>query len=159
MSTKETPLWELLERGGIYYSLNGNSIQEVLNELVKIIKAGEPIHREELLTAILEREALMSTSIGKAIAIPHPRNPIISLEEDQFTAMAFLGNPVDWNALDGQKVDTLILTLSASAKSHLKTLSAISFFCRQEDFIKLLKERASREAIISYIKDTEQTWK
>ena len=73
-------------------------------------------------------------------------------------ALAFLENPVDWNSLDGEPVDTLLLIVSSSAKSHLKTLSSITFFCQQNVFLKLLRERASRENLIKYIKDTEREW-
>ena len=159
MIDKRTYLWELIEAGGIYHLLKGSTVQEVLKELVHNIHKQKTIEGETLLKAILEREALMSTSIGQGIAIPHPRNPIIAKDEDQFCALAFLEQGVDWNALDGNKVNTLMLLVSSSAKSHLKTLSEITFFSRQDDFIKLLEQRASRETIIRYIKDTEQMWK
>ena len=158
-SNEEASFWKLLEAGGIYHSLKGSTVQEVLDGFVDTIRPGKSVQKGELLKAVLEREALMSTSIGNGIAIPHPRNPIVDSDGDQFAALAFLEQPVDWNALDGNKVDTIILLVSASAKSHLKTLSAISFFSRQEDFLNLLKKRVSREDLIRYIKNTEQKWK
>ena len=159
MTENKTFLWKLIEAGGIYYSLKGSTVQEVLNELINIIHPGKSIEKETLLKTILEREALMSTSIGNGIALPHSRNPIITNDENQFCVLAFLEQEVDWNALDNKKVNTLILIVSSSAKHHLKTLSTITFFSRQEDFLKLLEQRASREAIIRYIKDTEEKWK
>jgi len=158
---KPEGLGDLIERGGVFYGLPGNSVREILETLVAKIPVPSAMPStitQDLLQAILEREALMSTSIGRGIALPHPRNLLLTKEEDQFVALAFLENSVDWKALDNKPVDTLLLIVSSSAKSHLKTLSTITFFCQQEAFLKLLKERAPREAIIGYIKDTEEKW-
>jgi PTS system nitrogen regulatory IIA component len=101
----------------------------------------------------------MSTGIGKGIALPHPRNPMAADRGSQFTALGFLEHPVQWNAPDGEPVHTLLFIVSASAKLHLHTLSQINFFCQDDAFAGLLKNRASQEAIIKYIKETEQDWK
>jgi PTS system nitrogen regulatory IIA component len=100
----------------------------------------------------------MSTGIGKGIALPHPRNPLVQPGSGQFVALAFLEHPVGWNSLDGEQADTLLLIVSASAKEHLQTLSKINFFCRQEDFYRLLKARPQKEEILRYIRETEKTW-
>jgi PTS system nitrogen regulatory IIA component len=77
----------------------------------------------------------------------------------QITALGFLEHPVNWDALDGKPVDIIFFIVSASAKLHLRTLSQINFFCQDDAFFRLLTNRASREAIIQYIKETEQEWK
>jgi PTS system nitrogen regulatory IIA component len=156
---KSEKLAELLERGGVHYRVPGNSPQEVLAALIGSLKNLPPVSAEELLRACLEREALMSTSVGDGIALPHPRNPFVAEGGSQITALGFLEHPVNWNALDGKPVDTLFFIVSASAKLHLHTLSRINFFCHDGAFRNLLKNRASREAIIRYIKETEQDWK
>jgi PTS system nitrogen regulatory IIA component len=157
MIKPETSLGELIKRGGIYYSVPGNSVQEALKSLCAKIPAPKTISPEYLLKAMLEREALMSTGIGRGIAVPHPRNPLVQPEE-QFAALAFLEYPVDWKALDGKAVETLFVIVSASAKLHLQTLSAITFFCQQEDFRSLLKERAQEGKLVEYISETEKNW-
>jgi PTS system nitrogen regulatory IIA component len=101
----------------------------------------------------------MSTSIGGGIALPHPRNPVITEPGGRFTALAFLDRPVEWKALDGKPVDTLFLVVSFSARQHLETLSKISFFCQKDGFLELLKKRAPCGEITAYIKNTEKEWK
>lgn len=152
-------LGELIERGGIYYALPGNSIREVLEALSALIPVPETIPSKNLLWAILEREALMSTGIGRGIAVPHPRNPMIEKAEEQFVSLAFLEHPADWHALDNRAVDTVFLIVSASPQFHLQALSEITFFCHEEIFLKLLKERAPRDELLQFIKNTEQEWK
>jgi PTS system nitrogen regulatory IIA component len=158
-SEKNEKLAELLERGGVHYRISGNSPREVLAALIGALKNLPPVPADELLQACLEREALMSTSVGNGIALPHPRNPMAADRGSQITALGFLEHPVNWNALDGNPVDTIFFIVSASPKLHLHTLSRINFFCQDDAFFTLLKNRASGEAIIQYIKETEQDWK
>jgi PTS system nitrogen regulatory IIA component len=116
------------------------------------------IDRGQLLNAVLEREALMSTAIGCGIALPHPRNPQVTEPDDQFVTIAFLETPVNWNSPDGAPVHTAILIVSASPKLHLRSLSRLNFFCQQDSFHALLAHRASPEEIVAAIRAAEQTW-
>jgi PTS system nitrogen regulatory IIA component len=149
----------LIRKGGILYDIPGINPEEVLANMTKVLQVPPGFDREALLAAVLEREALMSTSIGHGIALPHPRNPIISGNEEQFVTIGFLKWSVDWKTLDGKPVHSLMLIVSASAKLHLDTLSRINFFCQQPAFRQLLKDRCSLEKIIGTIQEAEQAWK
>jgi PTS system nitrogen regulatory IIA component len=150
---------ELIQRGGVLYHIRGNTPEEVLKTLIRAIPAFPSINRERLLEAVLEREALMSTAIGKGIALPHPRTPLITDPNEQRVVIAFLDHGVDWKALDGEPVHTVMLIVSASTKLHLRILSGINFFCRQEQFSGLLKQRPSPEEITGALNAVEETWK
>jgi PTS system nitrogen regulatory IIA component len=152
-------LAELIKRGGVYSGLRGTNLREVLEAFIGALPSIPSVPADKLLTAVLEREALMSTGIGGGIALPHPRNPLAGTESEQFVALALLEAPVNWNSLDGEKVDTLLLIVSSSAKQHLQTLSEITFFCRQKDFCRLLKERAPLEELLCFIREAEKNWK
>ncbi|GHT60252.1 hypothetical protein FACS1894109_17680 [Spirochaetia bacterium] len=156
----EEGLAELVERGGVFYHIPGQGPEQILTAIIeKIPAAFLPNGKETLLRAVLEREALMSTGIGHGLALPHPRNPVISETEKQFVIIAFLDSPADWKSLDREPVYAVLLIVSASAKQHLRTLSKINFLCRQESFEALLRNRAPAELIIKAIRDMEQTWK
>jgi PTS system nitrogen regulatory IIA component len=149
----------LVERGGVFYGIPGTSPEKILAGLIARLPGEIVPPGDLLLKAVLEREALMSTGIGKGIALPHPRNPVIAGESKQFVAIAFPETPVDWKALDGKAVYAALLIVSASARLHLHTLSKINFLCRQENFLELLQNRASRETIIEAIGEAEKTWR
>jgi len=152
-------LAELIKRGGVYKDIKGSNPREVLSALIASLPPIPSVPAGKLLEAVLEREALMPTGIGGGIALPHPRNPLASQDSEQFAALAYPELPIDWNSLDGERVDTLLLIVSASAKQHLQTLSEITFFCRQEEFCRLLKKRASLEELTHFIIETERNWK
>ncbi|MDR1636088.1 MAG: PTS sugar transporter subunit IIA [Treponema sp.] len=149
----------LVERGGIFYGIPGTSPEKILTGLISRLPGEIAPQGDLLLKAVLEREALMSTGIGRGIALPHPRNPLITDENKQFVAIAFPEIPVDWKALDGRAVHAALLIVSASARLHLHTLSKINFLCRQEEFLELLQNRAPQKAIITAIGEAEKTWR
>ncbi|MDR3145303.1 MAG: PTS sugar transporter subunit IIA [Treponema sp.] len=151
-------LIDLVRRGGVFRDIEGADPREVITNLIGFIRLPAPVDRDRLLKAVLEREALMPTSVGHGIALPHPRNPLVTEVSGQLVSVAFLRRPVDWFALDGEPVHTALFILSASAKLHLHTLSRINFFCQQENFRNLLLNRASGEEIIRVIADAEGAW-
>jgi nitrogen PTS system EIIA component len=151
-------LAELIERGGVYYNIAGSNPVEVLNEATKAINLPKGLDRESLLTAILEREALMPTALGHGVAIPHPRNSMISDQGAQRVAVFFLKSPVAYNALDRKPVSVLFLILSADARNHLATLAAVSHLCQDPDFLAFLAKRPSKEELVARIAKAEADW-
>ena len=151
-------LADLVDRGGIYYDVEGDSPQELLTGIINHISLPPYIEKERLLKAMLEREDLMPTGIGDGIALPHPRNPVVDRGDRQFVSVVFPARPVPWNALDGKAVHTAILIVSASPKCHLYTLSKINFLCKQERFYALLEGHAAAEKIITAIREAERAW-
>ncbi|MDR1353611.1 MAG: PTS sugar transporter subunit IIA [Treponema sp.] len=163
MENANETLAALVSRGGIYYRVAGSGAREQLGSLISGLKLppgpDAAIDREQLLRAALEREELMSTAVGRGIALPHPRNPLITDSAYQFVAIAFFEQPADWNALDREKVHSAIFVVSASPKTHLNILSRINYFCQREDFRSLLAGRAPREEITRLIDESEQAWR
>lgn len=147
----------LIERGGVYYNIAGGSSAEALSAATKAMALPKGVDRELLLNAILEREALMPTAIGNGVAIPHPRNPIISEEEEQRVGVFFLKTPISYNALDRKPVSVLFLILSSNARSHLSTLAELSHLCQKEEFLGFLAGRPSTEELVAYIEKSEKS--
>jgi PTS system nitrogen regulatory IIA component len=159
----DIPLSTLVERGGVFYDLSGDTVEALVAEHIRRIPglddAGASGFREDLLRAVLEREALMPTGIGHGIALPHPRSPLIKDAERQCVSVGFPAAPVDWKSLDGRPVHTALLIVSASARFHLHTLLKINFLCQDKGFISLLEDRAPRDRIIGAIRELERGWK
>jgi nitrogen PTS system EIIA component len=151
-------LAELVDRGGVYYNIGGANPVEALNEATKAMSLPKGLDRESLLTAILEREALMPTALGHGVAIPHPRNSMLTDAESQRVAVFFLKTPIAYNALDRKPVSVLFLILSSDAKSHLGTLAAISHLCQSPGFLDFLAKRPSKEELVERLAQIEAAW-
>jgi PTS system nitrogen regulatory IIA component len=154
----EVALSELIRRGEVLRGIPGATPKEALTSLIHALRLPESLDRNALLQTVLERESLMPTSIGNGIALPHPRNPLISDQSEQFATLAFLEQPVDWQALDNVAVQTLLLIVTASPKMHLHILSRVHFLCRQDTFCDLLSGRASTPEIIEAVSAIERVW-
>lgn len=79
----------------------------------------------DFVKAVLKREELGSTGIGRGFAIPHA--PIDWLD-NCFTAIAFAPEGITFNALDGQPVHTIIMIASPKShpRDHLRLLERVS---------------------------------
>ena len=158
-TTVEKSLADLIERGGIYHNVQGTNQKDLLANAIGLLPAIPYLDPENLLREILDRETLMSTGIGRGIALPHPRSPILEkLHTEPLVSVVFPVQPVDWNTPDGSKVHTLFLLVSSSAKQHLNALSKINFLCQQENFSSLIKARSSKEEIFAAIREIEKAW-
>jgi len=157
-------LASLVERGGIHYNISGSTPQELLAWAIGLLPPIPSLDPQELYREILEREALVSTGVGRGIALPHPRNPMLdrgggaATDGDPLVAIVFPVQSLDWNTQDGSKVHTVFLLVSSSAQQHLNTLSKINFLCQQEKFYSLIRARSSKEDIIAAIREAEAGW-
>lgn len=149
---------DLLQRGGIVYQVRGNNPGEVIQDALSRMPIPNEISQEEILYLLLERESMMSTAIGKGIAIPHPRNPIIIDIEHESLTICFLKNAIEYHAIDGYPVQILFIILSANASRHLEILAKLSYLLQQEDFTQLLHRRAEADEIYSFIRLKDLSW-
>ena len=93
----------------------------------------------ELSTEILKREELMSTAIGRGIAIPHTRLHSVS---DLVVSMGISTcDIVDFHPLDDEPV-RLILMIAAAYNQHAYYLQTLSFFSTR------LKNKDLRDSLL-----------
>lgn len=141
-----------------WYLLDPNNIKISLQFLVQTLSSSQKLDREALLKALLSREEIMSTAIGNGIAIPHVRQfgseSPEGLQED-IVMVAYLFEPVDWNAPDRLPVHTLFLVLAAEETRHLQILAEIAQLASDEDFVAFLKTMPAREALVERIQSFE----
>lgn len=158
LARRPTNFTDLLKRGGIHSGISGTTIAEVLCNAIDRIPKPTGIDAEEITSALLSREQMMSTAIGHGIAIPHPRNPIVTNIEDASVSICFLEQPVDFGALDGKPVHTLFVLLTFSPRRHLEVLSKISYLCQMEEFRTMLEKRAPQQELLDFIREKELAW-
>ncbi len=104
-------------------------------------------NRQELATEILKREDLMSTAIGRGIAIPHVR---LSSVTDLVVSVGISHTDIiDFQTLDDQPV-RLIFMIAAAYNQHAYYLQTLSFFSaklkNQELRQSLLVAKSAQEA-------------
>jgi PTS system nitrogen regulatory IIA component len=158
IARRPTNFTDLLRNGGIYHDIPGATIRDVLHNAIEAIHTPPDIDKEDIISALLNREELMSTAVGHGIAIPHPRNPMITNINDASVSICFLKERVDFGALDRKPVHTIFVLLTYSPRRHLEVLSKISYLCQMDDFRAMLERRAATPELIDFIQSKELAW-
>lgn len=148
-------LSDSLDAGGVFYRVSGKSKDEVIREMVKIIRIPENVDPEFLYRVLMAREKMGSTAVGEGIAIPHARMPLVLHVSRPSVSLCFLEEPVEFGALDGKPVFALFTIISPTIRSHLYLLARLSYLLRNDEFKEILCKQGSRSAIVDTIRNLE----
>ncbi|MFM8986954.1 MAG: PTS sugar transporter subunit IIA, partial [Planctomycetia bacterium] len=112
-------------------------IREMAQALVEAgrIAAGD---LEGIVKAIMKREDLGSTGIGRGVAVPHTKHPSVNR---LVGTVAVSPEGIEFESLDGEPVQLLFLLVSPPDRpgDHLRALENISRQLRDDSFCKMLK--------------------
>ena len=125
-------LSDLLTLERVKVPLVSQTKDEVLRELVQLaVPSASVAVLEKIVTAVRDREKLLSTGIGSGIAIPHGRTPAV---DGLILAAGVAPEPIDFDALDGKPVSLFFLLLGpdSAAGAHVRALGRISRIVRNE---------------------------
>ncbi len=129
----------------------------VITELVQsLLDAGEVSaeEKDDIIAAILKREELGSTGIGRGVAVPHTPHPSV---QKLVGTVGVSSGGVDFNSLDGEKVQLFFLLVSPPERpgDHLRALENISRQLRDDTFCRFLKQSKSTEAIQELLQEAD----
>jgi mannitol/fructose-specific phosphotransferase system IIA component (Ntr-type) len=125
-------LKEYLSADAIALSLRGGSKDEILAELVSLLRTDER-SAGTLLRILQRRENLGSTGVGRGIAIPHGRSLVVSR-----LRLAFGRKPegIEFQAIDGRPVFSFFLIMAPPleiSNQYLPVLGKIAQFAKEPD--------------------------
>lgn len=125
---------------------------EVLHNLIDMISEKPEISsKDEVAEGIFHRELLMSTGIGRGIAIPHVR---LSSVKGIVMAVAFVRDGVsDYEALDDMPVHLVFMIVSRVDQhaEHLKLVSQLSQKVKDPALRKRLLESTTSEELFEVL--------
>lgn len=137
--------------------LNGkvNGKNEALDAMVALMaKSGKINDVEKYRKGVYAREEEGTTGIGEGIAIPHCKSDAVS--RPGLAAMV-IKDGVDFDALDGGKVDLIFLIAAPNTEDnvHLDVLSKLSVLLMDENFTHGLRNAKTVEEFLSVIDQAE----
>ncbi len=123
-------------------SLESIDKQPVLKEMVQVLIDTGKIDEGALpgiVKALMGREDLGSTGIGKGVAVPHAKHESV---DGLVAAFGRSKKGVEFAALDGQPVQLVFLILSSKENSgrHLGALARVARLVRDDRFCRFLRE-------------------
>jgi len=145
-------------RESIIPELAATTKEGVVRELVASLagtgyfKASET---DDIVRAVLKRELLGSTGIGRGVAIPHTKHSSV----ERLIGTVALSRPgVSFDSLDGEPVHVFVLLISPQDRpgDHLRALENVSRSLRDDGFVRSLRQATTREAIWELLGELDQ---
>lgn len=148
----EINISEVISKELIFVDLEVNSKDELIEFMSDKLYVENVVHDKSLfMTDVYLRESEGETGIGQGIAIPHGKSDAVVQTS---IAIATLGNPIDWEALDDEKVDVVIMFAVKNTEAntkHIKLLQQIAILLANENFIEAIREAQSNEELLNVI--------
>jgi fructose-specific phosphotransferase system IIA component len=133
---------DFVSRDAIRTGVEADAKEDVIRAMASSLMEAGKIDQgqfESIVEAILKREELGSTGIGRGVAVPHTKHPSV---RELVGAVAVSEEGVDFDSLDGEKVHLLFLLISPPDRpgDHLRALENISRQLRDDTFCRFLKQ-------------------
>lgn len=112
-------LIDFLHEEYILLPLKAENKWEAIEKMTDFLVKTNHLHsitRNDLLEGINKRENQLTTALGKKIAIPHARIP---KKERLMGVIGICEKPIEWEALDGQAVEIVILIATPEGMENL----------------------------------------
>jgi len=148
-------LHETFPAGLIKVGLEAEDKDEVFEELVDLFcrQTGNGA-REEILSAVRDRESKMSTGIKRGIALPHGKTNAV---DKVYGVVGVSRNGIDYDALDGEPVHLLFLMLAPQkdAEKHLRLLKRLAELLDNPAFYDDVVAQKDAQSVNSIIRKYE----
>lgn len=148
---------DFIQVPAIKADLSADDKEGVIRELVESLVGSGALKADDMdgiIKAIMKREELGSTGIGKGIAVPHTKHPSVS---KLVGTVGVSSEGVDFNSLDGEKVQLFFLLISPPDRpgDHLRALENISRQLRDDTFCRFLKQARSAADIQQLLEEAD----
>lgn len=147
-------LTELLTPDRVVMPLDARDKKSVIAELTRRLTERCGGDFAQVLGAVEEREAVLSTGIGFGVAIPHARSPQV---RELSLVCGVSRVPVPFDAIDGEPVRLFFLIVGpeASAGQHVKVLGRIARLVRRDNLREQLCAAQTPDEFYNLLLDAE----
>ena len=118
-------LGDILHTGAVKTIASCTSKKRLFHDLGELSEASYDLSPSLVIDALIEREGLGPTGVGKGVALPHARLTGVESVKGIFLR---LEKPLNFDAVDRQPVDLVFALLApeSSGVEHLKALALVS---------------------------------
>ena len=140
----EVPVTSLLHPETCEVPLEARTKRSVLESLVEVAgRTWQVWEPARILSAVREREELMSTAWDNGVAIPHARNPLPEALGESILAFGRTFAGIPFGAPRGQLTDLFFLVLSRDSRTHLHVLARLGRLLQLSGFVESLRRTES----------------
>lgn len=149
---------EILKIERIIPSMKSIDKEEAIKELVYLFEDDPRVKDiDSVYNAVLEREKIMSTGVGKGFAIPHAKTNAVN---EIIAAFGKLETPIDFQSLDDKPVKLIFLLVGKEnlVGPHIKLLSRLSRMMNEDEFRENLANATTAEEIYNLFEQQEKQY-
>ncbi len=151
-------LYRALHRGHVLDNLAGTTKEDIISQTTTRLAENFDLDPTVLADLLLDREQLMTTGLGKGIAVPHTRDFLLPTHFDVIT-IVYPKTPIPFDALDGEPVHTLFFLFACAHTRHLDLLAKLAHFANEPANQTILKGRPNKTALLAHVKSWEENLK
>ncbi len=138
--------------------LQSTNKEDVIREMAQLLTESgslKPAELEDITNAILDRERLGSTGIGRGIAVPHTRHAGV---DSLVGAIGISKTGIDYNSLDGSDVFIVFMLVSPleNPKEHIAALERTASQLRNDTFCNFLRQANTVADIQLLLEESDQ---
>jgi mannitol/fructose-specific phosphotransferase system IIA component (Ntr-type) len=149
---------DFVVRDSIIVPLAASNKEGVIRQMVEGLRAAGQFKNadvEDIIRAILKRELLGSTGIGRGVAIPHTKHAGV---DKLVGTIAVSPAGVAFDSLDGEPVFVFVLLISPQDRpgDHLRALENVSRSLRNDHFVQELRQAKTRERVVQLLDGADE---
>lgn len=151
------PLSRLIRPDFILLDLKPGTKQEVIEQLAQPFIAHQIVSdKNDFIRRLLGREKMVSTGVGRGIAIPHVRRPGDNRPGGPLLCIGICPDGTDFEALDGKATRLFFLIYTDSEVVHLRVMAKLTAILREDDVVKNIINSKSADEIVALLLQQEQ---
>lgn len=153
----QKPLEALLKPQTCAIPLDAGTKPSVLQSLVELAGSTWQVwDPAAILSAVRDRENIMSTAFENGVAIPHPRNPLPDALGESVIAFGRTSSGIPFGGPQRSLTDLFFLVLARDSRTHLQILARLGRLIQQEDLLTALRRCENSADAWSILIEAEQ---
>ena len=151
-------LIDVLKPEYIKIPLTGDSKETIIKELIEVLAPSKTFDdKNSVFEAVMEREKIMTTGVGREVAIPHCKQKNC----DGF-AISFGIHPdgIEFQSIDNKSVKIIFLLIGPEENpgTHIRLLSRISRIIAKDSLREKIKNARTSAEAYQLLKDEEEKY-
>ncbi|MCA9054223.1 MAG: PTS sugar transporter subunit IIA [Planctomycetaceae bacterium] len=151
-------LSEFVVEEAVIADLHVSNKQEAIRALVESLVGSGRIDasdQDPIISAIMTREELGSTGIGRGVAVPHTKHSSV---DSLIATVGLCHDGLDFASLDGGDVHIIFLLVSPPDRpgDHLRGLETITRHLKRDEFCKFLKQSKTPAQVMDLLREADE---
>ena len=145
----------LLDESLVKVGLESRGKEELFEEMADmLVRAGKVSDKEAIVKAIRDREAVMTTGVGKGVAIPHAKTDTI---DGVVASVGTSADGIEYDAIDGEPVHLVFFVISATnaPELNIQTLATMARIMMVPGSYRRLCEADTPKLLLSILEGLE----